>query len=687
MRKPDPVLATAAEIRQIKSRADDLLDAILGEEDDDDDLLERSSQRQRTGQRIEAVIQALRFCALAAGELGDPALLPVVADAIETCKRFDDHSDDHPTTLGVGLTLLLQAGAPVDKHVKRLAKDRDARIREAVAEGLRPQGEAELGLLEALSTDGIAQVRNAAKRTLAKVREVAWWKGKFTSDPVARLSPEEAERHKSTFERLSGVLDLARYYLPKHEAEIVELADALPDPLTVEVAEMILSAQDPYGILLPSLGTIMLKRPGGTAAFIRVCAALCDHRTRFMQGSELARMFLPLSRELRVAACKELTAYAVGLSAPVRCEQMGTPARLVAETVAKAWPPGEDPTPLLDALLSLSPTDEYALDWVVCSLDKVFTEEGADPTPILDRAVEAHLAGYPGAWKNIRGAIHTMLESASGLSLRAAAEQFLLRDDEDDVRWGIKRLLSNAHDPARDPPPAEMVARLYAEPKYRKALNDSGDLCERALPLFRADLREGKLGFVEAAATMCAIGELYGEVTRASYVPHALHRPKERVDQWRAEKIAKLSAFLGPPELSGPPTDAEWRALRAARPAYLATEGHDVTEIFKALPPGPWHPEDRAALDLVVQGFRGGDLDLTIPLALALAAKPEECDLPLFDVLLKESTADELSLIRSCRAYAMRDLGIEVKVATEGAPKDGDGDDEDAWPGEDNENG
>jgi hypothetical protein len=683
MPKPDPVLATAAEIRRIASRAEALFDVIFSEDDDDDDeLLDFSAERQRAGQRINAAIEALRFCALAAGELGDPKLLPVVAQAIETCKRFDDHSDDHPSTLGVGLTLLLQAGAPVDQDVKRLAQDRDARIREAVAEGLTPRGEAELALLEALSTDGIAQVRNAAKKTLAKVREVAWWKGKFASDPVARLSPEDAERYKSTFERLSSILDLARYYLPKNEAELVELADALPDPLAVEVAEMILSTQDPYGIRLPSLGTMMLRRPGGTAAFIRICAGLSEQRTRYLTGGELSQMFLPLPRELRIAASKELTAYAVSLSDEERCEQTGNPARLVAETVARAWPPGEDPTPLLDALLTLPEAEEYALDWVACSLDEVFIQEGADPTPIIERAVEAHLAGYPGGWKNIRSAIHTVLQRASGLPLRAAAEQSILRDHENDMRWGIERLLSNAYDPSRDPPLAEMVARLYAEPRYRKAIRASPELCKRALPLYRADLRAGKLEFLEATAAMAAIGELYGEVSRATFVPHSFHRSKEKIDEGRREEVAKLDAFLGPPELRGPPTEAEWRALRAARTEYVAAEEHDLADIFKTLPEGPWDPEDRAALELVIREFRGGDLDLTIPLALALSAKPEECDLPLFEALLKEGTANEVPLIRTCRAFAMRELGIEPTPTTKAEQKAGEGDDDDAWPDE-----
>jgi hypothetical protein len=683
MPKTYPVLATADEIRQIARRADALLDAVLSSDDDDDAFdLDFEEQTMRNSEHIQAAIEALRFCALAAGELGDPALLPIVAEAIETCSHFDDHSDNHPTTLGVGLTLLLQAGAPVDKHVKRLAKDRDARIREAVAEGLRPQGEAEIGLLEALSTDGIAQVRNPAKKTLAKVREVAWWKGKFASDPIARLSPEEAERHKPALERLSDILELPRYALHELETELAKLAGSLPDALAVEVAEVLIATPDPYGPRLPLLGTMMLERPGGAAALIRICEALCQHRAAIRYGTLLVPMLGPLPHERKVSVCRELADFAIRLPDEARREISGTPARLIAEIVGKSWPLDEDPTPLLDALLTLPQKEKYASDWVVSQLDDVFTREGADPAPILERALEARLAGYPGSWSNLRVTMDSVLERASGPALRAAAERAILSDSEDNVRWGIERLLGNARDPTRDPKPTEMVIGFLAEPRYREAIQASPHLRKLTAPILRAELREGKLAFTDAAKAIEILGSLYGGIAQPNFLPRELRDTDEAIEQDRQETLAPIDAFLGPEELRGPPTDAEWQVLRHARAQYLATEGHKFGKILKTLPEGPWHPEDRAVLDLAVRAFHGGEHALSVPIGLALMAKPEEVDLALADLLVAQSEPRNGRLLRQCRSFLREALGIERRPEAQAAQKDAPTPATDDWPDE-----
>lgn len=674
-----PVLATADEIRRIARNAEELIDAVYSRDEDEEDD-EGPDTSRRSGERVEAAIEAFRFCARAAGELGDPELMPVITAAIDACARFDDHPDDTPSTLGTGLTLLLQAGAPVDEEIKRLAGYRDARVREAVAQGLRPRGEPEIALLEVLSTDAIAQVRNVAKQTLSTVREVAWWKGKFASDPVARLSAEEAERHKAALEQISKLLDTPRYALDKHEKELVELASTLPDALAIELAELVLSTPDPYGLRLTAMGTMMLERAGGTAAFLRVCEALSTRSARHFLADQTAQMVLHLPRELRVAACKELTTYAINLPDEVRHKHTDSPAWTIAETVAKAWPPGEDLTPLLDAVLTLPPREGHELDWVVSGLDDVFTKEGADPTPILERVLEARLAGFPGAWKNIRAAIDTMLERVAGPLLRSAAERAILGEDKDNIRWGMEKLLLRAHDPSRDPGPAELVARFYAEPRYRKVIHESHVLQRLAAPLLRADLRAGRLSFVEASTALVVIGGLYGGIAESTFLPRRLREPEE-VEKERQAKLAEVEAFLGPPELRGPPTEEEWRTLRAARAEYMESDEQKGMELFKALPQGPWAPEDRAALDVALERLRTEDSDLGVPIALALMAKPDDADMPLFEELIDGSDPSARSLIRSCWRQAAEALGISPAALG----KRGEAGDDDDWDDDEDE--
>src|SRR4051812_34563229 len=77
MLAPGTQLATAAEIRAIHRRAVGILDAIAGRDDDDGYA---PDQHRLDNRQLNAAIEALRFCCVAAGELGDATLLPLVAE-------------------------------------------------------------------------------------------------------------------------------------------------------------------------------------------------------------------------------------------------------------------------------------------------------------------------------------------------------------------------------------------------------------------------------------------------------------------------------------------------------------------------------------------------------------------------------------------------------------------------------
>jgi hypothetical protein len=681
MSAPPLVLATASELRAIFQRAFAAIDAVFARDDDDD-----RDQRRRDKEQIEAAVEALRFCAVAAGHLGEPALLPFIAQAIDVCDRFDDHAEDHRTMLGHGLTRLLDRGAPVDADVRELAIHDDARIRAAVARGLRPRGDAEIALLEALSIDAIAEVRNAANKTLSTVRDVPWWAGKFASDPLARLSEAEALRHKPAFERISAMLDQPRYALVKSEGELVEHVASLPDLLAVELAEKVLSGTDPYRTRFIALGTMMLARPGGVDALARLCA-LWNDDNGYVDGKETAKMLMPLADDARVAACMQLATLAVGLPEKARTSQTGSAGRLLGETAGHAFPAGADLTPLLDLMLGLPPVEEeYAIDWVAYGLGEAFDADGADPTPILDRALAARLAGYPGAWKRLGRHIDTLLARAPASAVRPFAERALESDDDGSIKWALEQLLGPTHDETRDPPKTELVARFLGDPRYRKAVIETAALSQLAIPLLRAELRAGTLDFATAVTTMNLIGEVYGGVVAPSMRPVGRSRSdaSEKAESQRRARREELEAFLGPPDLRGPPTDEEWTQLRELRALRAAVPGEELDCLFGALPSGPWSPEDRAFLDQAIARFDLQDGGALIRLGMVLASKPTLDTYPLFGALLARAPRESHKLVRLSHQDAADALGLPFGEAAEEhaaevkdeAGDEGDGDDD-----------
>src|SRR5690606_30628101 len=113
--------------------------------------------------------------------------------------------------------------------------------------------------------------------------------------------------------------------------------------------------------------------------------------------------------------------------------------------------------------------DAAKIDYAVGSLAKAFGRGGAHLGPLLDRFVEAKLAGFPGAWKALSYTVTKALESASPERLRAVAERALAAPEVATVAWGIEQLIGPAHDPARDPAPHVFLAACLADARLATA--------------------------------------------------------------------------------------------------------------------------------------------------------------------------------------------------------------------------
>lgn len=664
MAKPLPTLLSADEIRTLAKRAMELLDLYAAQDEDDDDApLDDSDASDRARRAFHAAKEALRFCGAAAAQVRDPGLTPTLLAMLKALEPWDTHAPDDEDVVAAGLTVCLRAGAPVDKLVERAASDPDPTARSAVAAGLRPNDERSLALLEKLSVDPHPDVRKPAKETLAVAkREVPWWRGKLPSDPALRLSPDELSRLKPTFERLSALLDGPSYELRAKEDELARAIGALPDPLAVEAAQLFLAAGGFVAGRMSKLGAVMLARPGGEDALIALCQSW-PSGDRFLHEDAHVAMITALPDPRREEVCLALARWAAAQPHRGR-DDFGAPVHIAATLAGKAYPRESDLTPLLDLVLARpterGPSDQ---DWFVSGIRDAFVTPGRLPGPIAERVIEAHLAGYPGPWKPIATAMWDLLGRLPKGELRRVAEASTHSENEHVVSWGLERLLHDAHDPERDPEPLEMAGRFLEAPKFRPRMLAVLALRRAVVSHLRAALRRGELRYGDASHAIAIIGDVWGGVLSSSlrFTGTADHDEDDK----RAALRAAHPALLGPAELHGPVTEAEWDAFRALRDAQPTWDRRAWGHALGVLPPGPWHPLDRAFVDRAIAACEA-DTTIVFFLATTLGAKPSARDLPVF-ARLAALSPDDRGLLRSCYQRVRKAVGDELPAEASAA--------------------
>lgn len=655
MSDPIPLIATAAELRAIAERAIDVLESTPS-------ILERvhgSREDRRWSLAAGAAIAALRFVAGAAAVWPDPSLLPVLARGFDELADWRDLPRESHEVVAYAIRCIIEAGAPINETVTELAEHPNPEMREAVARGLSPKNARAVPLLSQLAVDPIADVRNPAREALG---DVPFWLGKFDSDPLARLSDREAEAHKQTLEELSALLDEPRDTLVARDEELARLAGALPDPLAVEVARIVLAAGGGTFGDFTRLGAMMVAREGGIDAFLQVCRAWAD-LPRFSLREAHVEMVSRAPAEVRLAACVALARFAISEPASERAELRGAPA-IAAHIAARAFPLDADASPIFD-LCSADREDEDdgRDDRAFIELCWIWRREGIDVGPFADRILAARLAGFRGRWKQLWG-IEARLAALPRETLRAAATEAFGKEDEGTVRWGIETLLFAAHDPERDPDRIDLARRFWDDPRIRAIVLDHHDLAKIFVSFLRPALRRGELSFAHAARTVRILDALW---------------PGSAPDRER------FQAFFGPEDLQGPPTEAELSVMRRVRDAHVFADDRDWLAALDALPRGPWHPEDLAFMERAVRGCVEGDLDLHYLVALELRNRPSPEVLPLFDRLIIPGH-EEANALRSMLRDTREKLGLGDQDEDEGADEESDEDDDETageWMDED----
>jgi len=335
-RRAVPVITPASELHELTEQALDLLHECTLAEKDPVAQLGAHLDEQHEPSRRDA-LSTLRYCASAAAKAGEVGMLPLLARALAALPARSDRDQACEGAILDAVRDLLRAGAPLSRSVERLAAHRHAHVRAAVARGLTAREPQAVALLSKLASDLVPEVRTAARAALAERAEVPWWLGKFASDPVARLArlaPEQAARLRGTLEELSALLDQPAECTPERDGALGRLLGALPDALAVEAAERVLIVSG----ALPGLGAMMIARPGGPDALVRVCVAW-GWKWALHTDDDHVRMIAEAPPEARVAACLALARYATS-AAPEDRTSLGGPylaAWLAGRAYEKPW--------------------------------------------------------------------------------------------------------------------------------------------------------------------------------------------------------------------------------------------------------------------------------------------------------------------------------------------------------------
>jgi hypothetical protein len=382
-------LATGETIRDIAANAHDLLIDLLQASMDDEAPIH---------QRQPLAIAAMRFCALAAAESGDTSLLEILSNGLSMCAEWDDdYGETSVEAIRASVVSLLSRGVRADEQVRSMAEDDSAEVRLAVAEGLKPAGQAEIALLRGLTKDGDANVRNAARKSLQGVADVPWWTGKFSQDPAARMSAREAQRADPIVKEVAQLMDVQGYAQKDALPKIAALVEQLPDGVAADAAEnaLRLAASGGADDAIAALTRVVLRPRGGEAALARILVRWAGTTEAHWLTTGMGKGVAGLPAARRASICRKLTAGELAGETLAQAETAG-------RVAATAWPPNADLAPVFDRIEAL--VEEHADDpddaWtrVVLSFNSVFNIANAQKGKTLAREVDALFAAAAAPW-------------------------------------------------------------------------------------------------------------------------------------------------------------------------------------------------------------------------------------------------------------------------------------------------
>ena len=478
------------------------------------------------------------------------------------------------------VSVLLRRGAPISKTVRVMAGSRDRNVRLAVARGLPLDNPEARALLEGLRADPDRYVRKLALERLPPSEPSAWWAGKFDSDPIPRLGEADDEviaalRTAALF--IDRDRQLQQAMLPQLEQALTRL----PAPILFELVRRFV-VFDRIAVGYGSMLAELMRRPNGSTELWTMMAKRVptkfDHVHVHLIVRELARQWDPALVE---QLCRDLLKGLVERRHQPRLDGM---AMLVESLLADLWPAGLPGALVLDAWETLAADAPALAEEIMPLLHHAKIDLRPELARLLvlaerDEKLERALSAT--AARLDPGARHAFVErgfASPSQAVRALALEQLGTLPPDSSQGSIDATIS----------------RFWSEPALRKAITSNIQLGEAFCPFLRRQLRAHALSLREAAATLGAIGRLWGGVADG-----------DRRDRESAAKLEQLAAWHEGATEIGPPTEEEWVAWRTLRRRRLEEEPRTSAQLLLSVrPPGPLEPDDRAVLDQLITPWR-----------------------------------------------------------------------------------
>lgn len=578
----------------------------------------RVESRQLRLLKYRAALDASLVAVEVATDTGDPHLLSAALEGAYDAAKWDRLESEE--TFAAAVEEILPQQPEITNRIRECARSKSPVIRGATAAGLgaralrslQGQGDAvdaeAARIVVALMKDRDPEVRQKARESVAGMAPPAWLTF-FPSDPLASRSASEAARLRGPLDAAAEALEKGIYH---HTGAFMEAIAQLPDELALPILEA--WARTRGALSLDGAATLLERWLCGDEEGERLLRWLLDakHEEALLNVAKAAEALQRMPRAQVIASCLRLARAFTRSEADVRQYHL-------SQVLSHAWPRDADRTPLLEIALGTSlqeASNTPALQRNDAAIFQVVMAPGPGLEALKDVLIEAYLAGAPGRWRSTAFQLEKLALTLRDPRLRAYAER-QLREGGDSVAWALEYLTGSGHDPATDPPVAQILVTAIQDAATRAVITKVPALVEKVKQPLRAMILQPGLA---------------------------------------PEEVVNLAAFAG--AASGAPrgsrydfTEDEMRAICAAR--LLLENDSDVVVALNTLPEfSGWTESDHAFVENTIRRFGSGRVAIILAGVFEKAASPKL--LPLAEELLRLAPPYALvwarRAVKACRA-------------------------------------
>lgn len=628
-------LLTAEEVKELAPRIDEMLDGCSYYSPRQDTLAVHGSH---------ALFAAW---AASAAQCGDTSQLRRIVDRLQSLDWEDEFG-----SIATQAAIRLAGDDPrLRAQVHRLAGAESYSIVHPLVAWLDPGRPAERKLLERLCQHRSRYIVKEARNRLASTETLPWWVGYFEHDPTVGLDEAETSALQPKFARYIELLDDHRN---EHADEILSLVRQMPPRAKAGACLQLLRHWGWRLQIGPVLGELLSVEGGARM----ICDFVKSQEHEFL-GFEVSEGLRNLpsttTSEQRAAVAREAMSRLRDASWKDIDDVQGLPSTY-AHMITLTWPEDLDPTPVLDFLRERADPDAQEPAPGLGYWDSMVKRLKPRWLPLLKEHFKQALAGdFVGRFSILGPSLESVADQFPEAERHQMALDVLDRKDaKGAVEWAVKTLAAIA--------PEEVDQRLD-DPRVRKhafSLKAPGPFIRG-----RRELRAGTLTPSEVGTIANHVGEIFGGqvnlLARLRDGLPGLGDPSVKNAPLREAIVAAA------PDLAGPLTEEEWALIRRLR-AELSPSQVDEAGLEFVIPEGPWHPDDLAWLEKLVNEIVPSKPQFIYFAAVLCAQHPCPEVLPLLEKLEEITPPDNLFDDRTPM------LADEVRQALGLPTKHGDGD-------------